>query len=67
MKQLNFTTHISVMNSYELHDFYMYLHEQSRGYKDAIRKINIKRARKGKTPLKGRQVETDNFQHPEVE
>jgi len=52
--------------SYELHDFYMHLHEESRGYKAAMRKINAKRAKRGKTLLKGRPVETDNFQHPEI-
>lgn len=54
------------MNSHELHAFYMDLHVESRGYKDARNKINIKRLRNGKAPLKSRTVEMDNFQNPQV-
>lgn len=60
------TTHIFVMNSHELHIFYMDLHAESRSYKNAINEINIKRQRKGKTPLERRIVEMNNFQNPQV-
>ena len=55
-----------MMDSHELHIFYMDLHAESRGYKDAINEINIKRQSKGKTPLERRIVEMNNFQNPQV-
>ena len=54
------------MNSHELHAFYMDLHVESRAYKDAINKINVKRQSNGKTPLERRTVEMNNFQNPQV-
>ena len=58
--------HIFVINSHELHDFYMDLHAESRVYKDALNKTNIKRQSKGKIPLERRIVEMNNFQNPQV-
>lgn len=55
-----------IWNSYELHDLYIHLHAVSRDYKDAVNKTNVKREAKGKPLVKPRQVEMDNFQHPEV-
>ena len=56
------------MDSHELpvHAFYVDLHVESRGYKDAINRINIKRQSNGKTPLERRTVEMNNFQNPQV-
>lgn len=54
------------MKSHELHAFYRDLHLESRGYKNAINKINIKRQTNKKTPLQRRTVEMDNFQNPQV-
>ena len=57
-----------MLNSHELHAFYMDLHVKSpsRRYKDAINQYNIKRQTNIKTPLKRRTVEMDNFQDPQV-
>ena len=55
-----------MINSHELHAFYMDLHVESRSYKNAINKINIKRQNSGKTPLERRTVEMNNFQNPQV-
>ena len=55
-----------LMDSHELHSFYVDLHVESRGYKDAINRINIKRQSNGKTPLERRTVEMNNFQNPQV-
>ena len=66
VKNLSFTTHIFVMNSHDLHAFYMDLCAESRVYKDAINKINIKRQSKGKTPLERRIVKMNNLQNPQV-
>lgn len=54
------------MNSHELHALYRDLHDESRGYMDAINKINNKRQSNGKTPLERRTVEMNNFQNPQV-
>ena len=55
-----------MINSHELHAFYMDLHVESRAYKNAINKINIKRQSNGKIPLERRTVEMNNFQNPQV-
>lgn len=44
----------------------MDLHDVSRGYKDAVNKINIKRQISGKPPVERRIVEMTNFQNPQV-
>ena len=44
----------------------MDLHVESRGYKDAVNKINIKRQNNGKSPVERRIVEMNNFQNPQV-
>ena len=54
------------MNSHEMHAIYVTMHDISRDYKSEIKKINIQRQKEGKTPLKRRTVEMDNFQGPQV-
>ena len=44
----------------------MDLHVESRGYKDAVNKINIKRQNNGKSSVERRIVEMNNFQNPQV-
>ncbi|KAF8816852.1 hypothetical protein BYT27DRAFT_6378931 [Phlegmacium glaucopus] len=52
--------------SYELQAFYVELHKTSRDYKYGIKNANIKRQIKGKSLLKSRTVEMNNFQNPEL-
>lgn len=52
--------------SYSIYNRYVDLHDQARGYKKEVKKINTKRLKVGKTPLVGQNVEMHNFQDPQV-
>ena len=60
------TMSLLILNSHELHDFYISLHNQSRAYKYKVNKINFKRQKKGMGPCERQAVEMDNFQNPQV-
>ena len=56
----------NLIDSHELHAFYLDMHQDARQYKKKMRDVNTRRRIKGKPPFRRRTVEMDNFQDPQV-
>lgn len=56
----------NTIQSHDLHKNYVDLHNESRRYRDKVRRTNALRKELGRSLIRGRPVEMVNFQDPQV-